>query len=24
MSVPNTNRKLWPDVNFIVRSLRVG
>jgi hypothetical protein len=24
MSVPNTNKKLWPDVNFIVRSLRVA
>jgi hypothetical protein len=24
MSVPNTNKKLWPDVNFVVRSLRVG
>jgi hypothetical protein len=23
MSVPNTDRKIWPDVNFIVRSLRV-
>ena len=23
MSVPNTNRKIWPDINFIVRSLRV-
>jgi len=24
MSVPNTNKKLWPDVNFVVRSLRVA
>jgi hypothetical protein len=24
MSVPNTSRKLWPDINFVVRSLRVG
>jgi hypothetical protein len=24
MSVPNTNRKLWPDVNFIMRSLQVS
>ena len=24
MSVPNTNRKLWPDINFVVRSLRVS
>ncbi len=23
MSVPNTHRKLWPDVDFVVRSLRV-
>ncbi len=23
MSVPNTNRKLWPDVNYVVRQLRV-
>ena len=23
MSVPNTSRKLWPDVNFMVRSLKV-
>ncbi|MFB9834573.1 hypothetical protein [Actinoallomurus acaciae] len=23
MTVPNTNKKLWPDVNFVVRSLRV-
>ena len=24
MSVPNTSRKLWPDINFVVRSLRVS
>lgn len=24
MSVPNTSRTLWPDINFVVRSLRVG
>jgi hypothetical protein len=24
MSVPNTSRKLWPDINFVMRSLRVG
>lgn len=24
MSVPNTSRKLWPDINFVLRSLRVG
>jgi hypothetical protein len=24
MSVPNTDRKLWPDVNFVMRSLKVG
>ncbi|WP_329252167.1 hypothetical protein OG417_08430 [Actinoallomurus sp. NBC_01490] len=23
MTVPNTNKKLWPDINFVVRSLRV-
>ncbi len=23
MSVPNTDRKLWPDVNYVVRQLRV-
>jgi hypothetical protein len=23
MSVPNTNRKLWPDVNYVVRQLKV-
>jgi hypothetical protein len=24
MTVPNTNKKLWPDVDFAVRSLRTG
>ncbi|MGI5232739.1 hypothetical protein [Actinoallomurus sp. CA-142502] len=24
MTLPNTNKKLWPDLNFVVRSLRVG
>jgi hypothetical protein len=24
MSVPNTSKKLWPDVNYVVRSLRVA
>jgi hypothetical protein len=24
MSVPNTSKKLWPDINFVVRSLRVA
>jgi hypothetical protein len=24
MSVPNTHRELWPDVDFVVRSLRVA
>jgi hypothetical protein len=23
MTVPNTNKRLWPDINFVVRSLRV-
>jgi hypothetical protein len=24
MSVPNTDKKLWPDINFVARSLRVS